>query len=70
MLNFILFFDYLHVGGDVCLLLILFANTLDPYQARQNVRPDLDPDCLFMKHSILQFCFLKIKSAVVNTKCR
>ena len=24
----------------------LFANNLDPYQARQNVGPDLDPNCL------------------------
>ena len=23
-----------------------FANSLDPDQARQNVGPDLDPDCL------------------------
>ena len=29
-----------------CLLLIIFANSLDPDQARQNVRPDLDPNCL------------------------
>ena len=27
-------------------LLITFANSLDPDQARQNVRPDLDPNCL------------------------
>ena len=29
-----------------CLLLITIANSLDPDQAQQNVRPDLDPDCL------------------------
>ena len=33
-------------GGDFCRLLITFANSLDPDQARQNVRPDLDPNCL------------------------
>ena len=32
--------------GDFCLLLINFANSLDPDQAWQNVGPDLDPNCL------------------------
>ena len=27
-------------------LLITFANSLDPYQDRQNVSPDLDPNSL------------------------
>ena len=27
-------------------LLIIFANSLDPDQARKNVQPDLDPNCL------------------------
>ena len=31
---------------DFCCLLITFANSLDPDQAGQNVRPDLDPNCL------------------------
>ena len=31
---------------DQVLLLITFANSLDPDQARQNVGPDLDPNCL------------------------
>ena len=32
----------------LCLLclLITFANSLDPDEARQNVGPDLDPNCL------------------------
>ena len=30
----------------VCCLLITFANSLDPDQARQSVGPDLDPNCL------------------------
>ena len=33
-------------GGDFCHLLITFANSLDPDQDRQNVGPDLDPNCL------------------------
>ena len=28
------------------LLLIIFANSFDPYQAQRNVWPDLDPNCL------------------------
>ena len=34
--------------GDFCSLLITFANSLNPDQARQNIRPDLDPDCLIL----------------------
>ena len=34
--------------GDFCRLLITFANSLDPDQARQNVGPDLDPNFLHM----------------------
>ena len=33
-------------SGDFCHLLIIFANSLDPDQAQQNVGPDLDPNCL------------------------
>ena len=33
-------------SGDFCCLLITFANSLDPDQARQNVGPDLDPNSL------------------------
>ena len=33
-------------SGDFCRLLITFVNSLDPDQAQQNVRPDLDPNCL------------------------
>ena len=29
-----------------CRPLITFANSMDPDQARQNVGPDLDPNCL------------------------
>ena len=30
----------------LCPLLITFANSLDPDQARHNVGPDMDPNCL------------------------
>ena len=33
-------------SGDFRHLLITFANSLDPDQARQNIRPDLDQNCL------------------------
>ena len=36
----------LPASGDYCHLLITFANSLDSDQARQNVGPDLDPNCL------------------------
>ena len=39
-------FNSLPVSHDICHLLITFANNLDPDQARQNVGPDLDPNCL------------------------
>ena len=35
-------------NGDFCHLLITFANSLDPDQARQKVRPDLDPNGLIL----------------------
>ena len=39
-------FNYLPTKGDFCCLPIIFANSLDPDQARQYVGPDLDPNCL------------------------
>ena len=39
-------FSSLPASGNFCHLLITFANNLDPDQARQNVWPDLDPNCL------------------------
>ena len=36
----------LPVSGEFCCMLISFANSLDPDQARQNVGPDLDPNPL------------------------
>ena len=39
-------FNSLPISSDFCHLLISFANSLDPDQARQNAGPDLDPNCL------------------------
>ena len=39
-------FNSLPASGNLCYLLIIFAISLDPDQARQNVGPDLDPNCL------------------------
>ena len=39
-------FNSLPASADFCHLLITFANSLDLDQARQNVGPDLDPNCL------------------------
>ena len=39
-------FNSLPTGSDFCCLLITFANSLVPDQARQNVGPDLDQNCL------------------------
>ena len=39
-------FNSFPASGDLCRLLITFANSLDQDQARQNVGPDLDLNCL------------------------
>ena len=39
-------FNSLPASSDFCHLLITFANSLYPDLARQNVGPDLDPNCL------------------------
>ena len=39
-------FICLSASHDFCHLLITFANSLGPDQARQNVGPDRDPNCL------------------------
>ena len=36
----------LPASGNVCNLLMTFANSLDPDQDRKDVGPDLDPNCL------------------------
>ena len=44
----ILYFISYSTSVDFCRLLVTFANSLDPDQARQNVQPDLDPNCLMV----------------------
>ena len=39
-------FNSLPASNNFCHLLKTFANSSDPDQARQNVGPDLDPNCL------------------------
>ena len=46
-------------SGDLCCLLITFANSLDPDQARQNVGPDLDPNFLTLWWYSWKFFFKK-----------
>ena len=44
-ISFDLSFNPFPACGNFCRLLINFANSLEPDQARQNVGPDLDPNC-------------------------
>ena len=54
---------------DFCRLLITFTNSLNPDQDRQNVGPDLDPNCLtlilFLKETF-ENIILKERSADSN----
>ena len=45
-------------NSDICPLLT-FANSLDPDQDRQNVRPDLDPNPLNSNSVVLEWFFGK-----------
>ena len=42
-------FNSLPASGEFSPLLTIFANSLEPDQARQNVGPGLDPSWLFLK---------------------
>ena len=55
-------------SGDFCRLLITRANSLDPDQARQNVGPDLDPNCLTLWWYSWKFFLKKIKLKKKNNK--
>ena len=43
-----------------CRLLITFATSLEPVQDRQNVGPDLDPNCLTLIVFLKEFFFDKV----------
>ena len=45
-------------SGNLCCLLITFANSLDPDQDRQNIGPDLDPNRLTLIYSVPEYFFL------------
>ena len=44
---------------ETCRLLITFANSLDPDQDRQNVGPDLYPNCLCRTHFLKKLILKK-----------
>ena len=56
-----------------CRLLINFANSLDPDQARQKVGPDLDPNGLtlmvFLKELLKKGVFGKNQQTTMYAKC-
>ena len=60
-------FNSLPTSGDLCHLLITFANSLEPDQARQNVGPALEPNCLtvLIKKSSIQ----RVKYGTIIIKC-
>ena len=47
-------------SGDFCCLLIVFANSLDPGQYRQNIGPELDTDRLPSSESVSVRVFEKV----------
>ena len=63
-----------HASGHICCLLITFTNSLDPGQDRQNVGPDLDPNCLTLMIMMVVFVniffnkFILKKSEQMTTK--
>ena len=60
-------FKSLLAGGDFCCLQINFANSLDPDQARQDVKPDLDPNCL-TPYSVEKIQHPKSKNGTLSLK--
>ena len=68
-------FNSFFASGDLCRLLITFANSLYLDQDRQNVGPDVDPKCLilivFLKEIFEKVNFEKVnfeKSQQTKTK--
>ena len=56
--------NFFLVSGDICRLLITFANSMDPNQARQNGGHDLgamliDTQNVFLRDSFENVCLLK-----------
>ena len=63
-------FNSFLLSGHFCHLLIAFSNSLDTDQDRQNVGPDLDPNCLTLVIGFLKEFFEKVilKSQRMTTK--
>ena len=61
-------FNSFPASGDFCPLLITFANSLVPYQARQNVEPDLDPNCLTLMVYLKDFFLEKVNFKKKNRR--
>ena len=53
-----------------CRLLITFANSLYPDQARQNVGPDLDPNCFDTLMVFLKEFFEKVDFEKISRRQR
>ena len=61
-------FNSLSARSDFCCLLVTFANSLDPDQVRQNVRPDLGPNCLTLKWYLKKSSIQRVKYGTI-IKC-
>ena len=54
--------------GHFYRLLITFVNSLSTDQAKQKVRPDLDPNCLTLVIGFLKDFFLKSQQMIIKLK--
>ena len=59
-IDYFTYFSSFLVSGDFYHLLIIFANSLDPDQERQNVGPDLGPNRFDSLIVFLKDFFLKV----------
>ena len=65
---FVQCFNSFTASGHFCHLLITFANSLDTDQARQNVGPDLNPNCLTLWWYSLKIFSKKFKKKKKNPR--
>ena len=57
-----------HASSNFSRLLITFANSLGPDQDRQNVSPDLDPNCLTLIVLLKEFFLKKLTLKKVSRR--
>ena len=57
LMTYVYHSNSLPASGDFCRLLLIFANSFDPDQDRQDVGPDLDPNCLTLTVFLKDFFF-------------